>query len=35
MRLWVEGPETFGIFRQSASFKRVRELKEMIDGRKS
>ena len=31
VRLWVEGPHTFGIFRQGTSVKKVKELKDSID----
>ena len=33
VRLWVEGPHTFGIFRQGTSVKKVKEkeLKDAID----
>ena len=31
VRLWVEGPHTFGIFRQGANVRKVKELKDAID----
>ena len=34
VRLWVDAPTTFGIFRQSPSIKKIREMREGIDGRK-
>lgn len=33
VRLYDEGPHTFGIFRQSANHKKVKEYKETIDNR--
>lgn len=34
IRLWVEAPGTFGIFRLNGNARKIREVKEAIDGRK-
>jgi hypothetical protein len=34
IRLWVDGPTTSGIFRHSGNARRIREVRECIDGRK-
>ena len=34
LRLYTEGPSTVGIFRQSANYRKVKELREMIDNGK-
>lgn len=32
IRLWIDGPATAGIFRLNGNVKRIREVKEIIDG---
>lgn len=34
IRLWVEAPGTFGIFRLNGNARKIKEVKEDIDGRK-
>lgn len=34
IRLWVEAPGTFGIFRLNGNARKIKEVKEAIDGRK-
>lgn len=33
IRLWVDGPSTFGIFRISGNVRMIREIRESVDGR--
>ena len=35
IRLYTEAPQTLGIFRQSANYRKVKDIKEAIDNRKS